>query len=68
MAKDPIRRAYQSLKDGISYGLSCLSPSNLKHKFNEMQQMTIPELFIGFFKLIFYAFYYSGYGVSAVLR
>lgn len=29
--------------------------------------MTIPELFIGFFKMIFYAFYYSGYGVSVIL-
>lgn len=66
-AKDPIRRGYQAFKDGISYGISSLSPSNLKHKFAEMQQMTIPELFVGFFKMIFYAFYYSGYGVSVVL-
>lgn len=32
-----------------------------------MQTMTIPELIIGFFKTIFYAFYYSGYGVAAVI-
>lgn len=32
-----------------------------------MQQKSIPELFVGFFKMIFYAFYYSGYGVSVVL-
>ncbi|KAL3284793.1 hypothetical protein HHI36_018934 [Cryptolaemus montrouzieri] len=66
--KDPFRRGYQALKDGISYGLSSLSPSNIKHKISEMQQMTIPELFIGFFKLIFYSFYYSGYGVAIVLQ
>lgn len=45
--KDPIRRSYQAFKDGIYYGLSALSPSNIKHKISEMQQMTIPELFIG---------------------
>jgi len=33
-----------------------------------MQQMTIPELFIGFFKMIFYAFYYSGFGVGCVIK
>lgn len=66
--KDPIRRGYQSLKDGIAYGLSSLSPSNIKHKFAEMQQMTIPELFIGFFKMIIYAFYYSGFGVGIIFK
>lgn len=65
--KDPFRRGYQAIKDGIMYGLSSLSPSHLKHKFSEMQQKSIPELFVGFFKMIFYAFYYSGYGVSIVL-
>lgn len=65
--KDPIRRGYQAVKDGISYGLSMLSPTNIKHKISEMQQMTIPELIMGFFKMIFYSFYYSGYGVSLVL-
>lgn len=33
-----------------------------------MQTMSIPELIIGFFKTIFYAFYYSGYGVVAVIK
>lgn len=33
-----------------------------------MQTMTIPELIIGFFKMIFYAFYYSGYGVSLIIK
>lgn len=33
-----------------------------------MQTMSIPELIIGFFKMIFYAFYYSGYGVSMIIR
>lgn len=43
------------------------SPSNIKHQIGVMQTMTIPELIIGFFKTIFYAFYYSGYGVAAVI-
>lgn len=33
-----------------------------------MQTMSIPELIIGFFKIIFYSFYYSGYGVSMVIK
>lgn len=66
--KDPIRRGYQSLKDGISYSLSALSPSNIKHKINEMQQMTIPELFVAFFRMILYAFYYSGFGVAIIFK
>ncbi|KAK9885791.1 hypothetical protein WA026_013660 [Henosepilachna vigintioctopunctata] len=66
--KDPFRRSYQAIKDGISYSLSSLSPSNIKHKIAEMQQMTIPELFISFFRLIFYTFYYSGYGMAVVLQ
>lgn len=66
--RDPIRQGYQALKEGLKYGLSSLSPSNIKHKFNEMQHMTVPELFLGFFKTIFFAFYYSGYGVSIILR
>lgn len=33
-----------------------------------MQTMSVPELVIGFFKVIFYAFYYSGLGVSLVIK
>lgn len=66
--KDPIRRSYQAVKEGIAYGLSALSPSNIKHKITEMQQMTITELFVGFFKMILYAFYYSGFGVAIIFK
>uniref|UniRef100_A0A6P7G955 Ryanodine receptor-like n=1 Tax=Diabrotica virgifera virgifera TaxID=50390 RepID=A0A6P7G955_DIAVI len=68
MTKNPIQRGYQAVKEGISFGLSTLSPSNIKHKISEMQQMTFTELFIGFFKMIFFAFYYSGFGVAVVIR
>ncbi|XP_067007679.2 ryanodine receptor [Anabrus simplex] len=67
-AKDPIRRGIQAVKDGVYYSFAMLSPSNIKAKIVEMQQMTFPELIIGFFKMIFYAFYYSGFGVSVVIR
>nr|CAD7437731.1 unnamed protein product [Timema bartmani] len=67
-AKDPIRRSIQAFKDCIYFCFVMLSPSNIKNKINEIQQMTIPEIFVGFFKMIFYAFYYSGFGVSVVIR
>ncbi|KAI5742923.1 hypothetical protein M8J77_012710 [Diaphorina citri] len=65
---NPIRRGWQGFKDGIRFTLSMLSPSNIKQKINEMQQMSIPQLVVGFFKLFFYAFYYSNYSVYLVLR
>uniref|UniRef100_A0A0K8TI63 Ryanodine receptor 44F n=1 Tax=Lygus hesperus TaxID=30085 RepID=A0A0K8TI63_LYGHE len=66
--KSPIKKAIQSAKDGVKNGLAMLSPTNIKAKIGEMQQMTVLELIIGFFKLYFYMFYYSGYGVSLVLK
>lgn len=44
------------------------SPTNIKHQLSIMQTMSIPELIIGFFKAIFYVFYYSGYGVIGVIK
>ncbi|XP_034937910.1 ryanodine receptor isoform X2 [Chelonus insularis] len=66
--KDPIRRGIQAFKDGIYFFFSMFSPTNIKNKIVEMQQMSIPELFIGFFKMLFYAFYYSGFGVGIVIN
>lgn len=66
-ARDPIRRIIQGAKDGFKFFLYMLSPSNIKHQIGVMQSMTIPELIVGFFKLIFYAFFYSGKGVSAII-
>lgn len=67
-SRNPIRRGWQATKDGIYFMFSMLSPSNIKHKIIEMQQMSIIELIIGFVKLFFYMFYYSGYSVSVVLK
>lgn len=44
------------------------SLGNLKHQLGVMKTMSIPDLIIGFFKSIFYAFYYSGYGVTAIIK
>jgi ryanodine receptor 2 len=67
-AKDPIQRSIQATKDTLYFCMAMLSPSNIKAKINELQQMTVPEIFIAFFKMIFYAFYYSGFGVSIIIR
>lgn len=45
-----------------------LSPANIKHQISVMQTKSVPELFVGFFKMIFYAFYYSGFGVGVILK
>lgn len=66
--KDPIRRSVQAVKDIIFLIFSILSPSNIKAKIAELHQMTIPEIVVGFFRSIFYAFYYSGYGVGCVIK
>ena len=66
-ARDPIRRTIQASKDAVYFCFSMLSPSNIKAKIGELQQMTFLEIFIGFFKMIFYSFYYSGFGVSVVI-
>ncbi|XP_039761395.1 ryanodine receptor isoform X13 [Pararge aegeria] len=66
--KDPFRRGFQSVKDGISTAFSSLSPSSIKQKIADLQQMPPAELFIGFFKMFFYLFYYLGYGAVVVIR
>jgi len=48
--------------------LAMLSPANLKLKLAEIQQMSGPELVVGFFKMFFYIFYYSGFGVATVIK
>lgn len=52
----------------MKYTVHLFSPSNIKHQIGVAQTMSIPELIVGFFKAIFYAFYYSGYGVWQIIR
>ena len=67
-ARDPIRRSIQAIKDGFKYSMFLISPGNIKHQISVMQTKSIPELVVGFFKMIFYSFYYTGYGFYAILR
>lgn len=67
-ARDPIRRIVHGFKDTLAITVHLFSPSNIKHQLSVMQTMSIPDLIIGFFKAIFYAFYYSGYGVIGVIK
>lgn len=67
-ARDPIRRSIQAVKDGIKFGIHMLSPANIKHQIGVMQTKSIPDLIIGFFKTIFYIFYYTGYGNMCVVK
>lgn len=67
-ASDPIRRIVQGAKNSFKYTLHFFSVANIKHQLGVMQTKSIPELIIGFFKSIFYAFYYSGYGVTAIIK
>lgn len=67
-ARDPIRRSVQAVKDGFKHIAFLLSPTNIKHQIGVMQTKSVPELIVGFFKMILYSFYYTGYGFYAVLR
>lgn len=67
-ARDPIRRSIQGAKNAVKFVIHLFTPSNIKHQLGVMQSMSIPELIIGFFKTIFYSFYYSGYGVSLIIK
>ncbi|XP_037717375.1 ryanodine receptor isoform X8 [Drosophila subpulchrella] len=67
-ARDPIRRTITAVKEGLKFGVHMLSPANIKHQIGVMQTKSIPELIIGFFKIIFYIFYYTGYAHFCVVR
>lgn len=67
-ARDPMRRSVQGAKDAFKFVTLLFNPANLKHQLSVMSTKSVPELIIGFFKTIFYAFYYSGYGVMSVIR
>ncbi|XP_041448917.1 ryanodine receptor isoform X10 [Drosophila obscura] len=67
-ARDPIRRTITAVKEGLKFGVHMLSPANIKHQIGVMQTKSIPELIVGFFKIIFYMFYYTGYAHYCVVR
>lgn len=63
-----MRRGLQAVKDGFHLLFHILSPTNIKNKINEIQQMTTVELITSFFKLWFYLMFYTGYSGFYVLR
>lgn len=63
-----MRRSVQGVKNAFKFAIHLFSPSNIKHQLGVMQTMSVPELLIGFFKVIFYAFYYLGYSISQVIK
>lgn len=67
-AKDPIRKTVQLFKDCVKNFMFMLSPANIKHQIAVLQTKSIPEIFVGFFKVLFYAFYYFGYAFYAIFR
>lgn len=66
--KDPVKRTIQAMKDAIKATFYSMSPGNIKHQISVLQTKSVPELIVGFFKSIFYLFYYLGYGVSCVIK
>ena len=58
---DIMRQKLKGCKETIVHGLSMLSPANIRKQIRELKLKTYPELFVGFFKLIFKLFYYVGY-------
>ncbi|KAL5285595.1 hypothetical protein ACFFRR_007348 [Megaselia abdita] len=67
-ARNPITRTINGIKNGLKAGIFALSPANIKHQIAVLQTKTPPEIIIGFFKLIFYLFYYTGYAHFAIVR
>lgn len=65
---DIVRQKLKGFKDTIVFGLSKLSPSNIRKQMRELKHKTYPELFVGFFKLIFWMFYYTGYSGVYVIK
>lgn len=63
-----MRQAYVGFVDNVRYMFSMLSPTNIKRKMREMQQMTPLEMIFGFFKMLFYIFYYSGGSFGSVIK
>ena len=57
----PLNETIKGIKENIRHGLSLVSPTNIKKTIRELKQKTYGELFVGFFKLFFSIFYYTGF-------
>lgn len=67
-ARDPIRRCVQGAKNSLKFVVHLFSPSNIKHQIGILQTMSVPEIVVGFFKMILFAFYYSGLAISLIIK
>ncbi|XP_055934795.1 ryanodine receptor-like isoform X1 [Argiope bruennichi] len=60
-AFDPIKKGLVYVKNQVFGVLSYLTPANIKKQIAIMKTKTFPELIKGFFFLLFYTFFYSGW-------
>ncbi|GFU98108.1 ryanodine receptor [Trichonephila clavipes] len=60
-AFDPIKKGLNYLKNQIFGVLSYLTPANIKKQIAIMKTKTFPELIKGFFFLLFYTVFYTGW-------
>ncbi|KAL0274262.1 UNVERIFIED_CONTAM: hypothetical protein PYX00_006731 [Menopon gallinae] len=67
-AKDPLKKGMAAIKGGLQFFLQFLKPGNIKSKIAEFQQKTPLEQVTAFFKMFFYLFYYSGFGVASIIK
>ena len=67
-AMELLRQNFKMVKDGIVYGISQLSPANVRKRIREMKQKTYGELITGFFKFLFSIVYYAGFSVAFVVK
>ena len=51
-----VKTGWGYVKTGVGYGLSTLSPSNIKAKYNMLRDMTWKEILVAFVKLNFSMF------------
>jgi len=67
-AMELLRQNLKMVKDGIVYGISQLSPANVRKRIREMKQKTYGELIGGFFRFLFSIVYYAGFSVAFVVK
>lgn len=60
-AFDPIKKGLNYLKNQIVGFLSYLTPANIKKQIAIMKTKTFPELIKGFFFMLFYTIFYTGW-------
>uniref|UniRef100_T1E1N4 Putative ryanodine receptor n=1 Tax=Cupiennius salei TaxID=6928 RepID=T1E1N4_CUPSA len=65
---DPIKKGLSYLKNQIFGFLSYLTPANIKKQIAIMKTKTFPELIKGFFFMLFYSVFYTGWTFYSACR